>query len=154
MSSKRLLEIAATRLASAQAMRALSHRQTEVLFAIDAAARGEMGQGEAEEVLHAHLAARESCLTSMRSFDQEWRILTDLASATRGDESEEFKTAAKRFVELLAEIEAADAAFVGELSSRRRTARTEIARADSGRAAHRAYAPSRAENPRFTDRRG
>ena len=57
-SGARMREIAAARLASARAMRALADHQAGVLAAVDAAARGEMAQVEAEELLLAHLSAR------------------------------------------------------------------------------------------------
>ena len=50
VSAARLREIAAIRLACAQAMLALASQQPSVLSAIDAAAQGELGQGEADDV--------------------------------------------------------------------------------------------------------
>jgi hypothetical protein len=154
VSAARLREIAAIRLACAQAMLALASQQPSVLSAIDAAAQGELGQGEAEEILSAHLAGRESCIDAMRSFDSEWRQLAADAVQWSASEVDDVQAVSRGFLALLAEIESSDTLFARELAARRRTASIEIARADSGIAAHRAYGPARGEEPRFTDRRG
>lgn len=159
MSARRMQEIAGFRLASARAMRALADEQPKVLAAIDAAARGEIGQIEAEELLGAHLAAREACIASMREFDGEWRTLADGAAAWSAQETTDIQQASRAVLALLAEIESSDVGFASELKSRRAVARTEMSRADTGRAASRAYGNQSAgsptgDAPRFTDRRG
>lgn len=152
----RMRAIAGHRLASATAMRALADEQPKVLAAIDAAARGEIGPAEAEELLGAHLAAREACIASMRAFDDEWRALSGDAAAWSGADAGEIHDASRAVLGLLAEIESNDARFAGELSARRNAARSEMSRADSGRAAQRAYGSGGGVGgaPRFTDRKG
>mgnify|MGYP003339897580 CR=1 FL=1 len=81
MSAGRMRQIAGFRLASARAMRSLVDEQPKVLAAIDSAARGEIGQIAAEELLGAHLAAREACIAAMREHDAEWRELAGGARA-------------------------------------------------------------------------
>jgi len=150
----RMREIAAARLGSARAMRVLAERQPSVLAAVDAAARGEMAQIEAEELLLAHLSSREACIASMRAFDGEWRELARDASAWSDAETDEIQSSAREFLAVIAEIEASDAVFARALADRRGAARDEITRTDSGRAANRAYGAPRGDEPRFTDRRG
>ena len=91
----------------------------------------------------------------MRGVDAEWRGLArDVSSWSAGDLRDIAARSAEAMA-LLAEIDAADTRFADELITRRRAAGAEILRADSGRAAHRAYAggaPS--TEPRFTDRKG
>ena len=150
----RMRAIAGHRLVSAQAMRALADEQPKVLAAIDAAARGEIGQLEAEELLGAHLAAREACIASMRAFDDEWRALTADAASWSGADAGDIHDASRAVLGLLAEIESSDARFAVELASRRNAARGEMARTDTGRAAQRAYGNTGGGAPRFTDRKG
>ena len=151
----RLREIADIRIASMRAMRALADEQPRVLAAVDAAARGELPSCDAEALLSDHLAARERCISAMRGVDAEWRGLArDVSSWSAGDLRDIAARSAEAMA-LLAEIDAADTRFADELITRRRAAGAEILRADSGRAAHRAYAggaPS--TEPRFTDRKG
>lgn len=115
VSAARLREIAAIRLACAQAMLALASQQPSVLSAIDAAAQGELGQGEAEEILSAHLAARESCIDAMRSFDSEWRQLAADAVQWSASEVDDVQAVSRGFLALLAEIESSDTLFAREL---------------------------------------
>ncbi len=154
MSASRLCEIAQIRVSSARAMRALSEHEPHVLGAVDAAARGEIAQGEAEDILASHLGARESCIASMRSFDTEWRELSRDVASLPAAESDELQALSRDFLALLPEIESSDARFAAELGERRRQASVEIARADTGHAAHRAYGPRSDSQPRFTDRKG
>jgi hypothetical protein len=153
----RLREIAQIRLASVRAMHALGAEQPRVLAAVDAAARGEIARDDAEALLSAHLEARERCIATMRGFDAEWRELARDASQWSPDETTAIAADAREVLALLAEIDAGDTRFADELIARRRSAGAEIARADSGRAAHRAYAGgtgASGHEPRFTDRRG
>jgi hypothetical protein len=153
----RLREIAHIRLASVRAMHALGGEQPRVLAAVDAAARGDIAREDAEALLSAHLEARERCIAAMRGFDAEWRELARDASQWSPGETAAIAGDAREVLTLLAEIDACDARFADELIARRRSAAAEIARTDSGRAAHRAYAggtASPAHEPRFTDRRG
>ncbi len=153
-SGARMREIAAARLASARAMRALADHQAGVLAAVDAAARGEMAQVEAEELLLAHLSSREACIASMRAFDGEWRELSRDAAGWSGADADAIQAATRELLALVAGIEASDADFARALVERRAEASAAIGRADSGRAAHRAYGTPRGDGPRFTDRRG
>ena len=132
----RMRQIAGFRLASARAMRGLVDEQPKVLAAIDSAARGEIGQVEAEELLGAHLAAREACIAAMRRHDAEWRELAGGASEWTAADATEISS------------------FAAELTARRAGARAEISRADTGRAAQRAYGNQSqgGDQPRFTDR--
>lgn len=153
MSAARMQQIASHRLASVRALQALGAEQTGVLAAVDAAARGEIGQIAAEELLTAHLAAREACISSMRAYDTEWRELAQGAGSWSASESEAVQGASREILVLLAAIEADDARFARELTERRNGAQAEIARADNGLAAQRAYGATRDPHPRFTDRR-
>ena len=150
----RMRQIAGFRLASARAMRSLVDEQPKVLAAIDSAARGEIGQVEAEELLGAHLAAREACIAAMRQHDVEWRELAGGVAAWSPSDAADISQASKDVLAILREIESTDVAFAAELTARRAGARAEIARADSGRAAQRAYGhqPPSGDQPRFTDR--
>jgi hypothetical protein len=156
MSATRMRQIAGFRLASARAMRRLVDEQPKVLAAIDSAARGEIGQVEAEELLGAHLAAREACLSAMRQHDGEWRDLATDAGQWPSADAEEITRTSREVLAVLREIETTDAHFARELTTRRAHARTELSRADTGRAAQRAYGggtpPSGDPEPRFTDR--
>jgi len=150
----RMRQIAGFRLASARAMRGLVDEQPKVLAAIDSAARGEIGQVEAEELLGAHLAAREACIAAMRRHDAEWRELAGGASEWTAADATEISQASKDVLAILREIEATDVSFAAELTARRAGARAEISRADTGRAAQRAYGNQSqgGDQPRFTDR--
>ena len=150
----RLREIAARRLASARAMRSLVAEQPGMLAGIDAAARGELPQAEADAILDSHLAARDACIASMRSFDDEWRALAAGSRDWTPAEPDSVRGVVQEVLELLVELERADERLAAELAARRRDAGAEIARGDQGRAAHRAYGASGAGSPRFTDRRG
>lgn len=151
----RLGEIADIRIASMRAMRALADEQPRVLAAVDAAARGELPSHDAESLLSDHLAARERCIAAMRGVDAEWRALARDVSSWTADDLGDLAARSGEAMTLLAEIDASDTRFADELIARRRAAGAEIARAESGRAAQRAYgggAP--ATEPRFTDRKG
>jgi len=150
----RMRQIAGFRLASARAMRSLVDEQPKVLLAIDSAARGEIGQIEAEELLGAHLAAREACIAAMRQHDLEWRELAGGVADWSASDAAEISQASRDVLAVLREIESTDVRFAAELAARRAGARAEISRAETGRAAQRAYgsqAPS-GDQPRFTDR--
>lgn len=151
----RLVEIADIRIASMRSMRALADEQSRVLAAVDASARGELPSQDAESLLADHLAARERCIAAMRGVDAEWRELARNVSSWSAGDVHAIADRSAEAMALLAEIDASDARFADELIARRRAASAEIARADSGRAAQRAYgggAP--ATEPRFTDRKG
>lgn len=156
MSAGRMRQIAGFRLASARAMRSLVDEQPKVLAAIDSAARGEIGQIAAEELLGAHLAAREACIAAMREHDAEWRELAGGASAWTIADAQEISQASRDVLAVLREIETTDAQFAAELVARRTGARAELSRIDSGRAAQRAYTAqpnaTSGDQPRFTDR--
>jgi hypothetical protein len=154
MSAARMREIAGKRLAALRAMRALSAEEPRVLAAVDAAARGELGQGAADELVASHLSAREACIDAMRAHDGEWSSLAQDAAGWSPVDARDIEGLARESLGLLAEIDAGDARFAAELSARRRGAADELARADSARAAQRAYGGRAAHGPRFTDRRG
>ncbi|MFM2165387.1 MAG: hypothetical protein RL325_1824 [Planctomycetota bacterium] len=151
----RMREIAAQRLAALRAMRTLSAEEPRVLAAVDAAARGEIGQGAADELVASHLSARDACIAAMRAHDEEWRTLAQGAPGWSADDAEAITGLSRESLALLAEIDASDARFAAELVARRSSASSELARADSARAAQRAYGAGGSPNaPRFTDRRG
>lgn len=154
MSAARMREIAGNRLAALRALRALAAEEPRVLAAVDAAARGELGQGEADELVASHLSAREVCIAALRAHDGEWSSLAQGAAGWGSDDAQDIDRLARESLALLAEIDAGDARFAAELSGRRRGAAGELARADSARAAQRAYGGRAASAPRFTDRRG
>lgn len=150
----RMREIATQRLTALRAMRTLSAEEARVLSAVDAAARGELGQGEADELVASHLSARDACIAAMRAHDEEWRALAQGASGWSADDAQAITGLSRESLALLAEIDASDARFAKELATRRAGASSELSRADSARAAHRAYNGGAANPPRFTDRRG
>jgi hypothetical protein len=157
--AERLREIASSRLEAVRAMQALVREEPRVLAAVDAAGRGEIPDLDAEAALEALLAAREACIAELHSCDGEWSLLASTRSewAVAGAPAGVFETTraiADEIGRILAEIESSDARFAVELSTRRAAARLEMSRADGARAAGRAYAPQRAVEPRFTDRRG
>jgi len=152
--SERMRAIAEQRLASLRAMRALAAEESRILAAVDAAARGEVGQGEAEDLVASHLAARDACLASMRDLDAEWRELARGAAAWPAADAAAIARAAHESLALLSEIDAGDARFAAELAARRQGAAVELARTDQARVAQRAYAGTLPTAPRFTDRRG
>lgn len=151
----RMREIAALRLAALRAMRLLASEEPRVLAAVDSAQRGEIGQGEADQLVVSHLSARDACIAAMRAHDEEWRALAQGASAWSADDAEAITGLSRESLALLAEIDASDARFAVELTARRSGAASELARADHARAAQRAYGTGGSSNaPRFTDRRG
>ena len=157
--AERLREIASSRLEAVRAMQALVKEEPRVLAAVDAAGRGEIPDIDAEAALDALLAAREACISELHSCDLEWSDLASTRSewAVAGAPASVFEATraiADEIGRILSEIESSDARFAVELSTRRAAARLEMSRTDGARVAGRAYAPQRAVEPRFTDRRG
>lgn len=157
--AERLRSIAILRLEAVQAMQALVKEEPRILATVDAAGRGEIADLDAEAALEALLAARESCIRELHADDGEWSELAATRSEWAADAAPASVFDATRAIageigRILAEIESSDARFAVELSTRRAAARLEMSRADGARAAGRAYAPQRAVEPRFTDRRG
>ncbi|MDI9404987.1 MAG: hypothetical protein QM516_14055 [Limnohabitans sp.] len=151
----RLLEIARVRLEAARAMRALSAKEAAILAMVDAAARGEVAQVEADDALALHLESREVCLDAMQCFNDEWTALA--ATVSRATFPSELEAIASEIVVMLDDIARTDAAFATELTARRQAARFELSRTDGARSAGRAYfsqALGVSEGPRFTDRKG
>jgi hypothetical protein len=127
-------DIAERTLAETHAIRALAEREAALLALVDRAAAGEVDTVDAEDALAAHLAGREEHVSVLRELDRAW---SDAVARSGGTPDPTI------------------APLAAELAERRRTAAAEIGRADTGRAAHRAYAPAaQAPAPRFTDRRG
>ncbi|MFM7261694.1 MAG: hypothetical protein ACKO3W_13940 [bacterium] len=145
-------DVAERTLAETHAIRALAEREAALLALVDRAALGEVDTADAEDALRLHLAGREEHVAVLRELDRAWQ---DAVARSEGAPDPTIAPLAAAISEALLAIERSDARFAAELAERRRAAAAEIGRADSGRAAHRAYAPSApSPAPRFTDRRG
>jgi len=150
--SASMRDIAERTLAETHAIRALAEREAALLALVDRAAAGEVDTVDAEDALAAHLASREEHVAVLRELDRAW---SDAVARSGGTPDPTIAPLAAAISEALLAIERSDARFAVELAERRRVAATEIGRADTSRATHRAYAPStQAPAPRFTDRRG
>ncbi len=149
-----LHELARARLEAARTMRLIAAREPSLLATIDSAQRGEISQDDAEDLLNAHLNARQSCLTAMHADQTQWNVLAEQRGSWDDNARATIASIGAEIAAILGELASSDASFMDELAARRNAARIEMSRADDARAAQRAYAPREAIEPRFTDRRG
>ncbi|RLS62091.1 MAG: hypothetical protein DWH97_12250 [Planctomycetota bacterium] len=146
--------LASARLEAARTMRLIVARESSLLATIDSAQRGEISQDDAEDLLTAHLNARQLCLSAMQADQSQWNLLAEQRSSWSDNARSTIASIGAEIAAILGELSTSDASFMSELAARRNVARIEMTRADDARAAQRAYAPREAIEPRFTDRRG